>query len=171
MTPTLLILLLSLAPQQAHYRHHGSVLLPDPIVTPGKTNPAVTKKISCSTKWGKDERAVTEKMKAQVYAAYGTGPKTGTCAPVSHKGAKGKKITKNCEIDHLISRELGGADDPTNLWAQPYLTPDQPGAYQKDKLENWLHKQVCSGNMELQEAQQKISVDWYSAYLEMEKQK
>ena len=53
-----------------------------------------------------------------------------------------------------------------NLWPQPYLAPSQPGVYQKDKLENWLHKQVCTTHsMTLTEAQQALKDDWYAAYL------
>ena len=73
------------------------------------------------------------------------------------------------EIDHLISLEIGGADTVKNLWPQPYY--QHPGAHEKDILENWLHKQVCSGKMDLTEAQAKIRTDWYAEYLEMQKEK
>jgi hypothetical protein len=57
------------------------------------------------------------------------------------------------------------ADDIKNLWPQPYLTPGQPGAYAKDKLENWLHKQVCiTQTMSLEQTQQTLMGDWYEAY-------
>jgi hypothetical protein len=153
---------------RAQYLHHGDALLPNPKVTPGKVNPAITKEIACSTKWGKDERLVSEKMKDAVYAAYGTAPKKGACALVAHKSKNGKIVKKGCEVDHLISRELGGADDPANLWPQPYWTPDRPGAYQKDKLENWLHGQICAGKISLADAQAAIVKDWYALYLKME---
>jgi hypothetical protein len=155
--------------QEAIYGKHGNALLPDDQATPGEIALTDVKKI-CSTKWGSDERAVTDKMKAEVYAAYGTAPKVGTCKLVAHKGKNGKIVKKGCEVDHRISRELGGADSIKNLWPQPYLTPDDPGAYQKDKLENWLHVQVCAGKMTLPQAQAKLAPgDWYAAYLEMEK--
>lgn len=35
----------------------------------------------------------------------------------------------------------------------------------KDRLENWLHKEVCKGNMTLQEAQAAIKEDWTKAYV------
>ena len=35
----------------------------------------------------------------------------------------------------------------------------------KDRLENWLHKQICNGNMTLQEAQEAIKIDWKKAYV------
>jgi hypothetical protein len=87
------------------------------------------------------------------------------CKPVTHKAKNGKVVSKGCEIDHRVSREIGGADDVRNLWPQPYLTPDQPGAYEKDKLENWLHRQVCiTHKMTLGEAQQTLRGDWYAAF-------
>ncbi|MGH9735418.1 MAG: HNH endonuclease [Candidatus Acidiferrales bacterium] len=125
------------------------MLLPDRKTTPGLAVPMSTKKV-CGTKWGKDERHVTESMKKQVCAAYGqTGCPNRT----------------NFEIDHLVSRELGGADDLPNLWPQP-----APQFHMKDVLENHLHRQVCSGKMTLSEAQREISTDWYAAYLKMQKE-
>ncbi len=70
-------------------------------------------------------------------------------------------------VNHLISLELGGSNDVKNLWPEPYLP--LPGARQKDVLENWLHKQVCTGKMPLADAQAMISRDWYEAYLSMMK--
>jgi hypothetical protein len=48
---------------------------------------------------------------------------------------------RRCEIDHLISRELGGADDVKNFWPQPYGTHAW-NAVLKDRVENRLHKEV-----------------------------
>lgn len=144
---------LLLVPQAAHYRLDGPARLPDLTVTPGVTV-SLTKEQVCSTKWGIDERHVTPTMKDQVCEAYG--------------------LNKHCygrlayEIDHLISRELGGDDDVRNLWPQPYF--EHPGAHEKDAVENWLHKQVCSGKMDLNEAQNRIKTDWYQIYLTMKGQ-
>ena len=67
--------------------------------------------------------------------------------------------TADYEEDHLISLELGGnPTDPNNLWPESYKTT--PNARDKDKVENYLHAQVCSGAMTLQEAQNEISTDW-----------
>ena len=143
---------------------NGAALLPDDRVSPGLVALTDTQKV-CTTKWGLDERAVTAAMKKQVYALYGTAPGQGVCKLTSNTTKDGKTITKGCEIDHRVSREVGGADDVKNLWPQPYLTPDQPGAYAKDKLENWLHKQVCiTHKMTLEQAQQILMGDWYAAY-------
>jgi hypothetical protein len=146
-------LLWFLAVPQATYRHHDAVLLPDLTVTPGVAT-SLTKEQVCSTKWGLDERHVTPAMKDQVCVAYGLKP---------HCYGR----TTN-EIDHLISRELGGDDDIKNLWPQPYF--QHPGAREKDTVENWLHKQVCLGKMSLNEAQNRIATDWYAVYLQMKKE-
>jgi hypothetical protein len=53
----------------------------------------------------------------------------------------------------------------TNLWPEPY-TPE-PGAREKDVLENFLHRAVCGGAMALEEAQRQTAMDWYKAYQEM----
>jgi hypothetical protein len=73
------------------------------------------------------------------------------------------------EIDHLISLELGGADDVRNLWPEPY-TP-RPGAHEKDSVENYLHAQVCNGKMDLAEAQRAIVANWLDIYVRMPKKR
>ncbi len=67
------------------------------------------------------------------------------------------------EEDHFISLELGGhPTDPRNLWPEPY--GPKPGAREKDVVENYLHRQVCSGAMTLWQAQDAIVTDWYAVY-------
>ena len=68
-------------------------------------------------------------------------------------------------LDHLIPLELGGAPrDPANLWPEPCTavaadgTP--AGARVKDRFENWLHDEVCSGVLSLVAAQQQIAGEW-----------
>ena len=39
-----------------------------------------------------------------------------------------------------------------------------PGAHEKDRVEDWLHDQVCAGRMTLQEAQEKIKGNWLEIY-------
>lgn len=70
------------------------------------------------------------------------------------------------ELDHFVPLELGGcADCETNLWLEPYQP--EPGARQKDQVENYLHRQVCDGTMTLKAAQQQIAMDWYKVYLQI----
>jgi hypothetical protein len=113
-------------------------------------------KAICDTKWGRDARHVTGTMKARVFEIHGlTGNDDPSCVP--------DKNGRRCEIDHLISRELGGADDVENLWPQPYgSTPWN--AVLKDRVENRLHKEVCAKNISLKRARDEIKTDWRVPY-------
>jgi hypothetical protein len=117
--------------------------LPNADLTPGVVASTDTHKI-CTTKWGRDSRHVTETMKNVAYLEYQEHKVKNVC----------------CEVDHLISRELGGADDIKNLWPQKW---DQ--ARVKDRLENKLHQLVCAGKMPLPQAQDEIRMNWPRAYL------
>ena len=66
------------------------------------------------------------------------------------------------EIDHLISLELGGANDIHNLWPQSYTTMPM-NAHVKDALEDRLHVLVCTGKVPLVQAQHDIATDWIAA--------
>ena len=84
--------------------------IPDASKTPGLARAGLSKAKICATKWGKDERHVTQAMKDQVFSLYGySGYQDSRCVP----DANGK----TCEIDHLLGREIGGADDVSNLVA------------------------------------------------------
>lgn len=68
--------------------------------------------------------------------------------------------SRDYEEDHLISLELGGSPtDPKNLWPEPH-----PSTNEKDKVENYLHKQVCDGAITLAQAQNEITKNWYDVY-------
>ena len=63
------------------------------------------------------------------------------------------------EEDHLISLELGGdGSDPKNLWPEPHKGAFN--SFDKDKVENWLHKQICTNAMPVEEAQKGIAENW-----------
>lgn len=127
--------------------------LPDrrPGCTPGEAR-ALTLDQICSTKWGKDERAVTQAMKEHVFAKYGV-PKDVRHLP------NGKPAF---EIDHLISRELAGADTEANLWPENYVGPWN--ARQKDRTENRLHGEVCAGRRDIVDVQHSIAADWRAEF-------
>ncbi len=74
---------------------------------------------------------------------------------------------RDYEEDHLIPLELGGnPTDPNNLWPEPFDTSIQDGgARSKDRVENYLHREVCSGDLTLEEAQREIVSDWYHVYV------
>ncbi len=127
--------------------------LPNFELTPGVARTDLTVDQICSIKWGKDHRAVTEAMKKQVFKAYKlTGNDDPFCKP------------NGCEIDHLISRELGGADDVKNLWPQSYS--GAWNAHLKDRVENRLHVELCAKHITLDQAQSEIRTDWTKIYIQ-----
>lgn len=65
------------------------------------------------------------------------------------------------QLDHLVSLTLGGHPTSTNLWLQPIVE-----AHKKDRYEKYLWKQVCSGEVGLREAQDRIFSNWEYYYLE-----
>ncbi len=85
-------------------------------------------------------------MKKAVYNSYG----------IKHH------IKGEYEVDHLVALELGGSNDITNLWPEPYH--GSMNAHEKDKAENAAHKAVCAGRITLREAQEQMSKDWVVLY-------
>jgi hypothetical protein len=127
--------------------------LPDPMLTPGKAFPGVTANKVCEPGYSRSVRHVSETVRKQVFAAYGlAGNHVGYC-----EGREG------CELDHLIPLDLGGSNDPGNLWPQSYDSKPW-NAHLKDHLERTLHALVCSGKLSLSEAQQAMSSNWIDAF-------
>lgn len=127
--------------------------LPDPSLTPGAVNPAVTQaniqQTICTVGW-------TETIRPSSY--YTTKLKKQQMADLHLTG-----VTGDYEEDHLISLELGGAPkDPHNLWPQPY--EGEWGARKKDRIETTLKHLVCAGVVSLTEAQRVIATNWIAAY-------
>lgn len=67
------------------------------------------------------------------------------------------------QVDYLINPQLGGSDALANLWPEPYHATVW-NAKAKDALETRLHGMVCSGQINLQAAQQELATDWIAAY-------
>ena len=69
------------------------------------------------------------------------------------------------EIDHLIPLGIGGADDDANLWPEPRRSIESEwNAEAKDRLEYAMRDRVCSGVLDVREAQAMIAADWTEAY-------
>lgn len=115
--------------------------LPDSACTPGAVLTTNIKTI-CAVGYTKTVRDVTDTTKKKVFAEYG----------ISYS------LHSNYEVDHLISLEIGGSNDISNLWPESLKITNS--SLTKDKFENYLHTQVCSGKMTIQEAQKEISVNW-----------
>jgi hypothetical protein len=88
------------------------------------------------------------KVKAAAYREYGlTSRKCG-----------------HCEIDHRIPLELGGADVQKNLWPESYDT-EPWNAHVKDRLENYVRRQVCRAQtMTLEQGQNVFRGNSIEAY-------
>ena len=138
------------APGTCHYRAaaDGSPL-PDPLCTPGATNPQVTQDTLYSTICTKGysasirpPRDVTEAEKRSNAASY------------DYQGS-----LADTEFDHLIPLALGGdPNDPRNLWVEPTASPNP-----KDDVEFRLIQLVCRRQVALSDAQAAIATDWTTA--------
>jgi hypothetical protein len=126
--------------------------LPDPDCTPGDIFPEATVSQICTPGYASSVRNVPTSEKDQVYASYGITTRT----------------TGQYEVDHLVSLELGGSNDISNLF--PEAAEPTPGFHQKDSVENYLHDQVCSGAWELRKAQIQIATNWLPIYQQMQGQ-
>jgi hypothetical protein len=137
----------------ARTRTDGCISLdgrPDAACTPGAVDARVTQdniaQTICTAGYSERVRpptSYTTPLKRQLMAAYGLS----------------NEALADFELDHLISLEIGGSPrDPANLWPEPWTGP--MNARQKDTVENFLHDQVCQGQMALADAQRIIASDW-----------
>jgi hypothetical protein len=138
------------APGSCHYRQAADgATLPDPVCTPGATNPQVSAETLYSTVCQKGysasirpPRDITDAEKRANAAAYGYN------GPLGH-----------AEYDHLISLALGGdPNDPRNLWVEPQASPNT-----KDDIEFRLIQLVCQRRVPLADAPAAIAADWTTA--------
>ena len=121
----------------------------DKTCTPGDIFPDATKDKICVPGYAGSVRNVTQSTKNKVYANYGIK---------THKSGE-------YEVDHLVSLQLGGSNEISNLWPEP--AKPVPGFHEKDRVENYLHDQICKGNIALREAQIEIATNWLAVYKRM----
>jgi hypothetical protein len=123
-------------------------IYPDAFLTPGEAFLTVGAAQVCASGYARTARAVSNATRIAVFAAYGLAPDG-----------------MSYELDHFIPLELGGDNAPANLWPEPYTVP---GAHEKDVVENYLHDRVCTGTLDLVDAQNLIADDWYAVYLALQ---
>ncbi len=127
---------------------------PNPKLTPGVLDPAVTQSTTqstiCNSGYTQTVRDVPDSMKHAVATEY---------------GLKWPLKPGAFEIDHWIPLEVGGANDIRNLWPQPAVPV--PGFHQKDVVETYLKRQVCAGAMTLKQAQDEI-LEWVAVWRKLE---
>ena len=140
---------------QCHVRMSNGFPIPDPACTPGAVNPTLTADVlrapGFTTKCVRND-ASTEAEKNQTYVWYSIPH------PQNNTGS-----SQTCELDHLVSLELGGADTLDNIWPQCGPSGVALGKRyfkEKDTVENYLAKQVKDGAMDLATAQKGIATDW-----------
>jgi uncharacterized protein DUF3761 len=122
--------------------------LPDRACSPGAYYSGLTKDVICSPSFRTAPiRHVAEALRHAVEIEYGLSAR-----------AYGSSL----EIDHIVSLELGGSNDISNLY--PERAAAGPGFHVKDRLENRLHDLVCSGAIGLRAAQQQIASNWIALY-------
>jgi len=128
--------------------------LPNPLITPGAIDPAITSQnlqstvcVRGYTATVRPDKRVTNRLKREQIRQYrysDTDP-------------------RNYEQDHLIPLSLGGnPSDPRNMWPQP--REGAWGADEKNDLEFVAYRLVCNGQLNLQEAQRRIAANWIEAY-------
>lgn len=124
--------------------------IPDSTATPGVVR-AITDDEIRSTAWGKDARHVTPAMKREVFRRYHvSGVHDPSCG------------APRCELDHLVPRACGGADDVNNLWPQAV-----PYWHEKDLLEDTLARQVKAGTLSVEACQAYFlaPADWRDGFM------
>lgn len=120
-------------------------ILPNPKLTPGAVLTIDVSKI-CRPGYSRSVRHTSGKLKKRVYFDYGINPKKG-----------------HYEVDHLIPLSIGGADTRENLWPQSRDTKPW-NSEKKDRLENYLHIEVCAGRLQIEAAQKAMAQNWVAAY-------
>ena len=125
-----------------------TTIVPDPTLTPGAVRTTDVAEI-CST-GTRELRHWSRERDDRIMAEY-------ELEPGPHP---------EYEIDHLIPLGIGGADDDKNLWPEPRRSIEPIyNAERKDRLEWKLRDLVCSGALDVQEAQKAIAEDWTAAFI------
>lgn len=121
-----------------------ALLLPNPHLTPGAVRTTNITDLCPHAYTATVRKELKASTKREVFRRYRVTPTRGAY-----------------EVDHLVSLELGGSNDISNLWPQAYH--GRFNAHDKDALENQLHALVCAGVVDLGEAQRAIALDWIKA--------
>ena len=123
--------------------------LQDAACTPGDIFPNVTWRDVCTPGYARSVRDVPQSIKNKAYAGYGIT----------------RRLPGQYEVDHLVSLQLGGSNDLSNLW--PEAASPKPGFHEKNRVENYLRDQVCKANITLKAAQVAIASNWVTVYNNM----
>lgn len=146
------------------YSDLGMLPLPDSQCTPGGTDPAVTqanlRTTVCNPKGYTDTvrppLKVSNAAKKIVMTAYGI--------PLNKMG--------DYKLDHLVPLSAGGSSSASNLWPQEKILINGPGSKymqtEKDRIEIYLHRALCRGEVSLKEVQEEFPRDWSQAAIQLD---
>lgn len=112
--------------------------LPDSACTPGDVLSTSAATV-CQFKYASSVRNVSFALKKEVLKEYGI--------PEDKRALY--------QIDHLISLKLGGSNHISNLFPETLEIEKI-----KSEFEEYLYIEVCSGKMNIEEAQRQISTNW-----------
>ena len=124
--------------------------LPDPQLTPGVADRAVTLAQIDKPGFAASRRRVGVGLRVSVFRAYGRAP-------------NGRVY----ELDHLVALCLGGTNDARNLWPQRWhliVGGRDVGARTKDRLELYYLRRVRARRLSIRDAQDGMSRDWIASY-------
>ena len=119
-------------------------LLPDHTCSPGAIYTDATAQIVCAPLYASRALDVSKSTMAAVYGQYGI--------PRRQRG-------RLYRIDHVVPLEVGGSNDPANLFPQP-----RAQLRAKNALERRLHQLVCDGQRKLRPTQRAMARDWVALY-------
>jgi hypothetical protein len=120
--------------------------VPDPRLTPGVARPVSLQEV-CTKNMSDDAQLLPASLRKAVLEEYGVDP----------------AVSRDYQLDYLISPQLGGTDNIRNLWPEPQSSTSW-NVQAKDALENRLHQLVCRGAVDLATAQHDLADDWVAAY-------
>ena len=124
-----------------------TTIVPDPVLTPGQARTANIGEV-CSTST-RELRHWSRERDDHIMREYGLPAGTHP----------------QYEVDHLVPLCLGGSDSDSNLWPEPRRSIEPTwNAERKDELEARMCSLVCSGQLDVVEAQRTITEDWTEAF-------
>lgn len=130
---------------------------PDHACTPGVVDPTIVADLSKKPHLiaGIEHNICAPDFRTGPFRHTSEAVKKKACAEYGAKGCPGSQW----EVDHVISLELGGADQVGNLWPEAIHQARIKDHAVEDNM-GGPRGLVCQGKMSLRDAQAGISADW-----------